>query len=83
MSVPLNARFCRQRLQNRACSVQAQLRGCASLTERAEVRLTTLPPRMCLIGRREIGDNRASAFPELPDFGKLLTQNGLFSTAER
>ena len=34
--------------------------------------LTTLPPRICWIGKREIADNRASASRELEDFRKSL-----------
>lgn len=46
-----------------------------------EVRLTPLPPRSHLIGKKEIGDNRTSASRESPNFHKLLTEKHLFSEA--
>ncbi len=42
---------------------------------------TALPPRNCLIRKRKIGDNRASAFPEHLKFRKSFKYKGLFSVA--
>ena len=43
--------------------------------------LTTLPPRICWIEKREFGDNWASASRESPSFDKSLIKKELFSRA--
>ena len=43
--------------------------------------LTTLPPRVFWIGKREIDDNRASVFSARSEFLKSFKYNGLFSRA--
>ena len=45
--------------------------------------LTTLPPPFRWIGKREIGDNRACAFSEQPEFHNSFKYKGLFSRTER
>ncbi len=48
-----------------------------------EMLLTTIPPRICLIGKEEINVNRTSASRESQKFRKSLLHKALFSRAER
>ena len=45
--------------------------------------LTSLPPQICLIRKKEIGDKRASASCEWLDFRKSFPFRVLFSRVKR